>query len=82
MNRSVDVDESVSDVITRVVSESEECPTIDLPPLFETVDVEALNSLICSETTEIPQFDGCVMFEYSNSHVAIWNDRSISVTVV
>lgn len=81
MNRTVGTGQSVSCAVTCAVSEMEERAVTDLPPLYETVDVDALESLVCSETGETPEFDGCMMFEYSDSQVAIWIGSSVTVAV-
>lgn len=81
MNRTVATDESVSHVVTCAVSEVEDRSITDLPPLNETVDAEALESLLSVEADERPEFDGSIMFEYSDSYIAIWVDSSVTVVV-
>lgn len=81
MNRIIGTDESVSYALTCAVSEFEDRPVNDLPPLRDTLDVEALESLVCSETADSPQTGGCLVFEYSDSNVSIWLDAPVTVQV-
>lgn len=82
MNRTVGVDESLSYVIICTVSKVEERPIPELPILSETLDVEALDALMVLGTAETPHLEGSIAFEYSDSHVIVWIDRSVTVSAV
>jgi hypothetical protein len=74
MEAPIESGESVSDVVVRMVSEVENCPPEELPPLYETVDPDALNAL-CAHQPE----GGCtISFDFSDSHVVV--DRCETVT--
>lgn len=81
MERTVKADESVSYTVLCAVAEVEECSPTALPLLQNTVDVDALDALISSKNDELPQFEGSLMFEYSNCFVTIWSDRSVTVSI-
>lgn len=81
MERTVKPDRSVSGTVLCAVAEFEDrCPTA-LPPFHETLDADALDELFSLETDTTPQFDGGLLFEYSDSSVTIWSDRSVTVPV-
>lgn len=81
MKRTVKDDRSVSYTLSCAVAEVEECCPTDLPPLRETVDIDALDALLSSERDSLSQFEGCLMFEYSDSFVSIWSDRSVTISI-
>lgn len=81
MSQTVETDDSIRSAVTSAVSEAEERPVPELPSLTEKLDVGALESLVSSQTEGTPEFDGSIMFEYSNSYIAIWVDSSVTVAV-
>lgn len=81
MERTVKADESVSYTVLSAVAEAEGCCLTDLPPLYRTVDVDALNALVFPGRDESPGFEGSLMFEFSDSSVSIWSDRSVTVSI-
>lgn len=81
MNATLGPDDSVSSVVTRSVCELEGCRLTDLPPLQETLDVDAVETLVCSATNKTPTFDGSITFEYSDSQIAILVNSTVFVVV-
>lgn len=81
MERTVKVDQSVSYSLVCAVAEIEGCCPTDLPPLHDTLDVDALNALFSSETDKPSQFKGSIIFEYSDSSVTIESDRSVTISI-
>jgi hypothetical protein len=67
MQCRVEKNEEVSHAVIQAVSDFEECAPTSLPPLQETIDIEALNRVF--------DLDGdgtrCLSFAYSNSHITI-----------
>jgi hypothetical protein len=81
MKRIVDPDESVSYALLCTVAEVEGCYFTDLPLLHETLDTDALDALFSLETDKSSQFAGTLMFEYSDSFISIWSDRSVTISI-
>ena len=77
MQYRVGTNEQVSHAVIQAVSDFEECPPTSLPPLQETIDVEALNRVFDSER------DGkrCLSFSYSNSHITIHGTQILLSTI-
>lgn len=81
MERTVKADQSVSYTLLCAVADVEGCCPTDLPPLHDTLDVEALDALFSAETVGSSQCEGSLMFDYSDCSVTIWSDRSVTVSV-
>lgn len=81
MERTVKADQVVSYTLVCAVAEFEGCCPTNLPPLHDTLDVDALNSLFSSETDKTSQFEGNIIFEYSGSSVTIGSDRSVTISI-
>ncbi|WP_418282372.1 HalOD1 output domain-containing protein [Halorubrum sp. DTA98] len=81
MERTVKANQSMSYTLLCAVAEVEGCRPTDLPPLHDTLDVDALEALFSSETDERSRFEGSFMFEYSDSFVSIWSDRVLTVSI-
>jgi hypothetical protein len=81
MEWTVKADQSVSYTLLCAVAEVEGCCPTDLPPLHDTLDVDALDTLFGEETDGSSQCQGSLMFDYSDSSVTIWSDRSVSVSI-
>jgi hypothetical protein len=82
MERTVMAEESVSYAVSCAVAEVEGCRPADLPPLHDTLDVDALDALFPTETDRSSRCEGSLMFDYSDSSVTIWSDRSVTVSIV
>jgi hypothetical protein len=76
MDCTVEAGESVSATLPCAVAEVDECCPTELPPLRDTLAVAALDASFSPETDEPSQFEGSLVFEYSDSFVSIWSDRS------
>lgn len=81
MERTVKSDESVSYTLLCAVAEAEGRRPTDLPPIDKTLDLDALDTLFSSGTDSPLQFEGSLVFEYSDSSVTVWSGRSIIVSV-
>jgi hypothetical protein len=81
MERTVKPDQSVSYTLLCAVAEVEGCCPTDLPPLQDTLDMDALDALFSTETDKTPQCEGSLTFEYSDSTVTIWSDRSVTISI-
>ena len=81
MERTVPADRSVSHTLITAVAEVEGCSPTDLPPLYDTIDADAVNALFSGETSCPPHCEGSLMFEYSDSSVTIWSDRSVTISI-
>jgi len=81
MEYTVPADQPVSYTVISAVAEVEGCCPTDLPPLYDTIDADALDALFSGETSCPPRCDGSLMFEYSDSSVTIWSDRSVTISI-
>ena len=81
MECTVPADQPVSYTVISAVAEVEECCPTDLPPLYDTIDADALNALFSGETGNSPLCEGSLTFEYSDSSVTIWSDRLVTITI-
>ncbi|NKE38065.1 hypothetical protein GWG54_20180 [Natronococcus sp. JC468] len=61
-----------SRIITAIATETDESP-LDLPPLYKTIDPDALESLLTSTNT--PQFQ--VSFVYCGYQIHVYKDGTI-----
>lgn len=76
-----DKDRSLSTAVIEAVSErAGEAPS-GLPPLYETVDPDALDCLFEPVSTGIPRQGGVVEFPYAGYRVRISSDGGIDIEV-
>ena len=81
MERTVAADRSVSHTLMTAVAEVEGCCPTDLPPLHDTLDADALDTLFSGGTSCSPQFEGSLTLEYSDSSVTIRSDGSVTISI-
>jgi len=76
--KEVQADGSLIVAVIEAVAAVSNTPTADLPPLYDTVDTEALERLFSSrrDETERPV---CVCFEYFGHAVTIRDGRTVTV---
>ena len=72
--------EPVSHVVVQLVSEVEGRPQEALPPLYETVDPDALDELCAHQPTGGTRSACTISFDYSDSHVVVTDCETVSVT--
>lgn len=72
-------DEPVSFAIVEAVSSAERCPPGSLPPLYETLDPDALDTLFASEDERTERGPSLVTFAYSDSIVTVEDHDTITV---
>ena len=73
--------ESIAVAVTQTVSDTESCNLLELPPLYDAVDIGALEAF-CAHTSPVSDDEppeGSVSFTYSESLVSL--DRGEAVTV-
>lgn len=68
----------LTQAIVEAVAEADDVDPLDLPPLYETVDPDALETLFTATNTS-PRSTGKVTFEYSGHTVVVSSDGSIMV---
>lgn len=71
----------VSTAVIEAVAEYAECDPDELPPLYNTVDPDALDRLFESKGGLAPREGGTVGFNYAGYRVRIEVGRAIDVTV-
>lgn len=81
MDITLGPDQVASHAVVRAVADAENCSLTDLPPLNEIVDIDALDSLFSTETTDESHIMGTFTFDYSESHIRIWLDRSVTIAI-
>lgn len=72
--------ETVTEAIIEAISLSENCHPRDLPPLYESIDTDALNNVfqpIRENTTDSPS--DTVVFKYMDYWVTVYNTGLIEV---
>ncbi|WP_311171406.1 HalOD1 output domain-containing protein [Halobellus ordinarius] len=74
MKYDISPDESVAQAVVMSVSEFENTAFSDLPPIYETIDPDALNTIFTDEEATIH-----LSFSYSNSHIVVCNGESLTV---
>lgn len=79
--RSGDEKHRVSTAVIEAVAERAETDPNELPPLYNTVDPDALDRLFESKGGLAPREDGTVGFDYAGYRVRIEVGRAIDVTV-
>jgi hypothetical protein len=73
-----DENKSVTEAIVTQVAISTDRDIIELPPLYETVDPEALETLI--HTSSANEAALSVTFNYAGQRITIGPDRTVHVT--
>ncbi|MFC6718897.1 HalOD1 output domain-containing protein [Natrialbaceae archaeon GCM10025810] len=61
--------------VVSAVAEAEEVDPVDLPPLYNAIDLEALNTLFTSESGTVSR----VEFEYAGYSVVVRGEGSVEV---
>lgn len=67
-------DQGVSTAVVEAVSDRTETPVLDLPPVYDVVDPDALDVLFEGRETH-----GAVTFRYAGQVVTVRSDRTIEV---
>ena len=68
-------DGPMSDAVVTGVAAARETSPLELPPLADTVDPDALNTLFAADRTSCR-----VTFRYAGCHVLVAADRTVTVT--
>jgi len=68
-------EENLSSVVTRGIIDILECDIEELPPLSETLDVDALDALFVSR-----QADVRLEFDYSGCHVTVEGETEVCIS--
>lgn len=74
--------ESLVVSVTELVAEMESCDSLALPPLHESIDMGALQSLCEHSKTATDRGAVAVSFRYSDSVVHVSNDETLTITAV
>lgn len=64
----------ITDIVSGVATREGVDP-LDLPPLYDAVDLDALEGLLATEST----FDGTITFRYCGYDVTVDADRNVAV---
>ena len=73
-------DEPPSETVVRIVAEARSCDPLDLPPLHDVVDPDALDDLFGDEGAGRPR-GGRLAFEYGGCTVALVDSNEVRVVV-
>lgn len=65
---------SPAERVVRVVADVADVDPLDLPPLYSTIDTDALDAVIETVPT------GSVQFRYAGQYVTVYGDGSVEVT--
>ncbi|GCF16004.1 hypothetical protein Harman_39390 [Haloarcula mannanilytica] len=79
MTREIESSESVSEAVVEAVSEVEDCPPRSLPPLYNTVNPEALDKLFNRTNNAVTERTGHFTFQYSDSIVTVGEDGYLTI---
>lgn len=73
--------ESLATAVTRVVAEVESCDSLELPPLYDSIDMDALQTFCAHDSfTDDDTDGGVVSFVYSDSVVQVDTGDPVTVT--
>lgn len=72
-------DESTSERVVRTVAVYSNRSALDLPPLSDVIDPDALDALFAAPAGGHPRPDGTVEFDYAGYRVTLSSDRSVSL---
>lgn len=81
MDISIAPTETVSEAVLRGVSEFECRPVTELPPLYETIDPDALDTLCTSSSETLHSTALSVSFVYCNSRVVVDDAETIHLSM-
>jgi len=79
MIREIRSSESVSEAVVKAVSAAEDCPPTLLPPLYSTVNPEALNKVFSVTNSDAPDRGGHISFQFSSCFVTVSENGYINV---
>jgi hypothetical protein len=71
--------ESLSTALVRALAEYENRPIEDIDPVYEYLDLEALDELFTSPVDGTPRSRGMVVFDYHNATVTIMSEGLITI---
>lgn len=71
---TVEGDESVVNAVTESVAALADTPIVELPPLYESIDPDALQVLFRSLRSE-----GYLVFSYHGYDVLVWSEGTVEV---
>lgn len=71
--------ESISDLVVRNVAVYSNRTPLDLPPLSDVIDPDAIDALFAATTGGHTRPGGTVEFDYAGYRVTISSDRSVSL---
>ncbi|WP_162562498.1 HalOD1 output domain-containing protein [Salinigranum rubrum] len=72
--------ESLAAAVSTVVADVESCESLDLPPLNESIDTDALQSFCETESLRTDGVGGTVSFAYSDSVVRVATGDPVRVS--
>ncbi|NHN40034.1 hypothetical protein G9C85_00065 [Halorubellus sp. JP-L1] len=72
--------ESVSMAVVHAVADEKDVSPVDVDPLYEVVDPDALNRFVGSLSSTPPEDPGCVSFPYAGCDVTVFADETVSVS--
>lgn len=72
--------EPVSEAVVSAVADAKDVSTVDLPPLYDVIDPDALEAVVTSMTRRPGEPAGRVEFSYSGFEVTVTGDGDVSVT--
>lgn len=72
-------DGSVGETVVTAVARARDCDPLGLPPLYPTVDVDAVDSLLAPAPVGTGRPDVSIVFEYAGHAVAIHGHGAIEV---
>ena len=70
----------VSEAVVAVVAQVREQDPIDLPPLYESVETDALNALLAATIHKSDRSEVEVSFEYAGHQVTVDNHGTVEVS--
>lgn len=73
--------ESVSTRVVSAIADAKGVDPLDLPPLFEDIDPDALDSLFEATATS-PRTEGRLTFTIDGYEVVVYSDETVTVTHV
>lgn len=75
-------EETPSHAVVSLVAEAEDVRPIDLAPLHDTVDPDALDRLFAPTSTESSRTDGYIAFVFEGYHVTVHGDGEVVAKAV
>lgn len=75
-----DTDPPLTDEVVASVAAARSVDPLDLPPLNESINPTALNTLFSSYWAEDPDYEGRITFAYAECDVAVAVDGGVEVT--